>query len=233
VLSLADLSAGEQVTRGASDEAAMRELLADLVDTRVTRGLTAPEPAAGSTGTVYQIPLDSAWPEFAPPRWEKRPPASAVSVSGLLADLPLPFDAGPCFELRSSQGPTGNKDLLLLGTDEAPRALLIDLASETPAGAREPAAFDPEAAFLFLDGGARLALYDRRDRGAFDLALLDADHDAIAETRWIRVDGAWSRQDGVRLPWLSQSHLVRDWRGGGGDATLTARFAALARPRAP
>jgi hypothetical protein len=105
-------------------------------------------------------------------------------------------------------------------------------AREEAAAAPDPARFEPEAAFLFLPDGRRLALYDRHDRGAFDLALLDQDGDGIAESRWTKDGGQWILQKDITTPWLSQANLAflpqDDKRA---DATARLSFLAGSPPR--
>jgi len=235
VLELRDLSQDPTTTRGITDEKAARGLLEELLAPRVTRGLAAQDEAPAKKGSVFQVPLHTAWGEVGPPAWKSADPEQSEVPHPFLAGLPVTFDAGPCFEFAKSPASGGRNDVLVLGGPEGTRAVLVDFAAPTAPSATNPADFEPEAAFLFFADGRRLALYDRRDRGSFDLAVLDADGDGTGETRWTRDAEEWILHDGVRTPWLSQAHLTAAVLGQGSKAApvATARLSVLSRGRRP
>ncbi len=209
------------LTRGALEKDAAARVFQDLLRGTATRGI-APGAGAPPAGSVYQVPVTTAWPPLAAPGWGAGPVQHLAKALPALSDLPMAFDPGPCWTLATSAAPRANGDVLLVGDEGAPRAVLIDF--DGGRGAGDPQVFEPEAAFLFLEGGARLALYDRRDRGGFDLALLDGDGDGLSERRWTRGEAGWILQDLVATPWLSQAHLsfLRD------KLSATARLSVLA-----
>lgn len=232
VRSVAEFAQDPTTTRGAAEEKAARGVIEELMAGTLTRGLAAADSRPAAAGSIFQVPLVTVWPDLAPPGWKSAAPARAEAALACLADLPLPVDPGPCFEFATSTARGARDDLLLLGPEDGPRAVLVDFSPPAAAPAREPAAFDAEAAFLFLPDGRRLALYDRRDRGAFDLCLLDADGDGNAESRWTRADAEWILQAVVRTPWLSQAHLATSVVGPRTE-DATARLSVLSRRQGP
>jgi len=234
VLALRDLSQDPTTTRGWSEEKATRGLFEELLAEPATRGIAAASAEPTKKGSVFQLPLHTAWPELGPPPWKSTDPAQTEALHPFLARLPVSFEPGPCFEFATSPAGGARQDILLFGDDGGPRAVLVDFTARSASAAAKPADFEPEAAFLFLPDGRRLALYDRRDLGAFDLALLDADGDGNAETRWTRDGEEWILHEGVRTPWLSQTHIATVVGKEPKDAPIaSARLSVLARGSRP
>ncbi|MBL8861731.1 MAG: hypothetical protein JNK02_06930, partial [Planctomycetes bacterium] len=232
VLALQDLSQDPTTTRGLAVESAARGILQELLTEPRTRGIAAAGDEPVRRGSVFQVPLHTDWPPLGPPAWSAGELGRLDSPHPFLAGLPVDFEAGPCWQQSSSPAAAGRRDILLLGSPERPRAVLVDFSSPAAEGTPDAASFDPEAAFLFLDDGRRLSLYDRGDAGRFDLALLDADGDGVAEVRWTRTGAEWILQPAVRVPWLSQSHLQSSVLGPRRELA-TARFSVLARGSGP
>jgi len=232
VRSVAEFAQDPTTTRGALEEKAARGIIEELMAGTLTRGLAAADSSSPAAGSIFQVPLVTVWPDIAPPAWKRADPARAEGPNPFLADLPVAFEPGPSFEFATSPAPGARDDVLLLGDASGPRAVLFDFSAPAAARPASPADFDAEAAFLFLADGRRLALYDRRDRGSFDLCLLDTDGDGNSESRWTRTDGEWIVQEGIRTPWLSQSHLATSVIGKRTEAA-TARLSLLARRSRP
>lgn len=232
VRDLSGLAQDSTTTRGLADERAARGLIADLLAGETTRGLAASDSARSAEGSIFQVPLVTVWPEIRAPAWKAAEPSRAEEPPACLRDLPLAFEPGPCFEFVSSPALGARDDVLLVGDVDGPRAVLFDFSAPGAVRPAKTADFEAEAAFLFLPDGRRLALYDTHDRGAFDLCLLDGDRDGNAESRWTRADGKWILQEGIRIPWLSQSHLPKALIGKA-TAVATARLSLLARSGRP
>jgi hypothetical protein len=218
-------------TRGVEEEQAARDVIEDLVQGTVvaTRGLASPAPAKETaTGSVFLVPTLTEWPALAAPKWGAAEPAALEDPLACLRGLPIAADADGCWEIRTSRMRGARDDVLLVGPASGPRAVLLDFdaAPKKEESTPDPARFEPEAAFLFLQDGRRLALYDVRNRGAFDLALLDSDGDATAESRWTKAAGEWILQKDVTTPWLSQSNLA--FLGDDDRVDATARLSLLA-----
>ncbi|MCY2960499.1 MAG: caspase family protein [Planctomycetota bacterium] len=228
VRSVAEFAQDPTTTRGLAEEKAARGVLEELMAGTLTRGLAVADSSAPSAGSIFQVPLVTVWPELGPPAWKSAEPPRAEAPCPFLAGLPVAFDPGTCFEFAASPATGARDDVLLLGDASGPRAVLFDFSAPAAVRPARPADFDPEAAFLFLPDGRRLALYDRRDRGSFDLCLLDADGDGNAESRWTRTDAEWILQEGVRMPWLSQAHLATSVIGNNMTKLATARLSFLA-----
>jgi len=242
-----DLRALEQkgLTRGSASPDPFEDLVRHVVAGENTRG--APVSLAGTGGTQSLLhTLRIEWGELGPPAWPgrnfavERPQRAPTGddkqgLGGIPlappSELPDPWACGLRAALRKSH-PEGGFDLLLLGDHEV-ETVFVDFDAGVPnegqaAELASTRAFEAEAAFQF--GARRLAWYDRADRGAFDLALEDADGDGVAEARWTlegeRGAGHWRRTAPVALPWLSQGYVVRGKRE---KAEISARLQALQR----
>jgi hypothetical protein len=70
----------------------------------------------------------------------------------------------------------------------------------------DPVAFDAEIALVF-EPARRIAYYDRDDDGAFDLALIDDDGDALTDGELTLAAGSWVAGAAKGSPWLRVSNL--------------------------
>jgi hypothetical protein len=186
------------------EQNAASRVLADLVRGSATRGLGAAAPTQPEGG-LFQIPITTAWPRLGPPPWGPGARATLAAPLPFLDDLPLRFDPGPSYALLRDGAPDRQTTVMLVGNEPAPRAVLVDLRER--ASAADPSTFRPQAAFLFPPGGPRVACYERRGLGVFDLCLEDADGDGLAERRWTRGESGWILDAPVSIPWLSQSYI--------------------------
>ncbi len=221
--------------RGASSDP-FEDLIRDVMRGDTLRG--EPLRVSGTRNTQSQLStLRTAWGPIRPPAWPARtavleralgaPGMPGTPVEGAAPAFPDPWQVGARAALEKSRKERGELDLLLLGTAEV-EAVLLDCDGGAPA--TDPASlvrersFDAEAAFLF--GGRSFAYYDRDDDGVFDLVLVDATGDGVAEERWALEERSWIHDAGVALPWLSQGHLrVPPDR----KVEISARFQALQR----
>lgn len=210
------------------DGGAFEELL-DLLGgagARGGEGLTLPR--------IDILRLRCEWPTLAAPPWPRR---GVVEVT-----LPPP-SPGAGAELDSLLRGTGIRraallrapgsrdyDMLMLGDESAPSAVLFDLDGgrrerPTDAGLAElvsSGAFGAELVLHFLPE-RNVAFYDSTGDGILDLILIDEDHDGWADVRL---------HEGVaqpaRVPLLSQSHLSAVLLSGAEPSQWTSRFSILA-----
>lgn len=213
---------------------AFAELLRSVVDGSAQRG--EPLSVAETRGTQAKLlTLRTGWGELAPPPWPSevargervRAPPGPDGPRERFLD---PWTVGPRAAVVKSRRELGRPDLLLLGNEEV-EAVLVDLDGDSPSGydaARlvQERRFEAEAAFLF--GSPRAAHYDRTGDGAFDLVLIDAEGDGLAEERWAREGERWLHDENVALPWLSQGYVRLD---PGARAEAARRLAVLQGPR--
>ena len=204
-INLSWISRQQHLTRGALEQDAARKVFADILrGAPTTRGLGSTK-AAAADGSLFQIPITTVWPRLGPPEWgrgEKKPLAAPLPC---LTGLPVAVDVGNLWAKLEDPKRSPDEGILLVGGEKGPRAVLIDLQKRFEGS--DPSAFHPQAAFLFPEGGTRLALYDRKEPGDFDLCLEDADGDGMAERRWTRKDSTWTVEERIAVPWLSQSHI--------------------------
>ncbi|MFN0006325.1 MAG: caspase family protein [Planctomycetota bacterium] len=197
--------AGQEVlTRGALEQDAARKVFGDLLKGPVTRGLGSGK-AAPPDGSLFQIPITTSWPGLGAPPWGRAARKPIEKPLACLADLPLPVELGTFWSKFESAARAGSEGVLLIGTEKAPQAVLIDLRGKFEGS--DPSAFHSQAAFLFPESGTRLALYDRKEPGGFDLCLEDGDGDGMAERRWTKTGSTWTLEERVAVPWLSQSYI--------------------------
>lgn len=203
-VNLSWIAGQEHLTRGALEQDAARKVFGDLLRGPVTRGLGS-GTAAPPEGSLFQIQITTSWPSLGAPDWGRSARKSLEKPLDCLKDLPVAVEVGSFWTKVESAARAGSEGVLLVGTEKAPLAVLIDLRGKFEGS--DPSAFHSQAAFLFPESGTRLALYDRKDPGGFDLCLEDGDGDGMAERRWTKADSTWTLEDRVAVPWLSQSYI--------------------------
>lgn len=197
--------AGQEVlTRGALEQDAARKVFGDLLRGPVTRGLGSGK-AGPPEGSLFQIPITTSWPRLGAPDWGRTAKKGLKEPLDCLKDMPVPVELGTCWSKFESPAMAGSEGVLLIGSEKAPQAVLVDLRGKFEGS--DPSAFHSQAAFLFPESGTRLALYDRKDPEGFDLCLEDGDRDGMAERRWTKAGSTWTLEDRVAVPWLSQSYI--------------------------
>lgn len=211
-VNLSYLAGQEILTRGGLEHDAARRVFAGILRGQTTRGLGS-SPDAPSQGSLFQISITTSWPRLGAPPWGRGAKNPLEKPLACLDDLPVPVEFGTWWSKLESASLSKSQSVLLVGTEKAPLAVLIDLRSGFEGS--DPSAFHSQAAFLFPEIGTRLALYDRKSSGRFDLCLEDVDGDGMAERRWTRSDSGWTirggpdavLEDRIDVPWLSQSYL--------------------------
>lgn len=167
-----------------------------------------------SSATMRLITCRTDWPPPRPPsNWMGNVPLSLqgeeFTTDSWPASVPPPRRIGPKACLACSAPGEGHD--ILLGGDVLPTRILIDVDGDSPRDSPDPMAmartFEAEAAFHFLQN-RKIAYYDTDNDGRFDLILIDQDRGPEADTRYIRTNETWRREDGVSMPWLSTGYLV-------------------------
>lgn len=223
-------------TRGTGDP--FGQMLAGLARAETTRGLRLEVGQAKPLGAALAT-LRLDWPELGAPPWPKTtvagrhppPPASASASSnpgravldpaGVPPGFAPPLALGSKSVLAHSPAAGTGCDLVLSGGEEV-ELVLVDFgagaaAELSPAEALASGKFAPRAAFRF-EANRRVAYYARSAGGLFDLVLVDADGNGLAEERWLRSGEAWRREGPLAVPWLSQA-----WAGMEGEVAASAR----------
>jgi S1-C subfamily serine protease len=126
--------------------------------------------------------------------------------------IPDAWRLGPVASLSKSSPGATQHDVLVTGTNR-PEQVLIDVDGDTK-GLRpdnvaefiERKTFDAEAAFHFL-GDRRIAFYDTKNDGRFDLILVDYDDDLEADVRFRFVKGRWWVRTDIDMEWLKADYL--------------------------
>ena len=212
VLNLSYLAGHEMLTRGGLESDAARRVFAQFLRGPTTRGLGSGS-AAPPQGSLFQVPITTLWPRLGPPAWGREARKALNQPLACLADLPVPAETGTFWSGVDSSVRTKTEGILLVGTEKTPLGVLVDLRAGFEGS--DPTTFHSQAAFLFPESGTRLALYDRKNSGSFDLCLEDADGDGMAERRWTRDESGWTirggpdavQEDRIAVPWLSQAYL--------------------------
>ncbi|MGQ0615192.1 MAG: trypsin-like peptidase domain-containing protein [Planctomycetaceae bacterium] len=139
---------------------------------------------------------------------------------------PDPWQIGPNVQTRRTPYSKSGCDLLLAGrmverTDAKGGAafnteqVFIDVDGDTGGDLSDEQtvmrvvstrAFEAEIVLHFL-GDRRVAFYDTKNSGVFDLILVDLDEDPEADVRFRLVDGAWQVETDIAVPWLQSTYL--------------------------
>ncbi len=139
---------------------------------------------------------------------------------------PDPWQIGPNVQTRRTPFSKTGCDLLLAGRMvERPDAkggaafnteqVFIDVDGDTGGDLSDEQtvlrvvstrAFEAEIVLHFL-GDRRVAFYDTKNSGVFDLILVDLDEDPEADVRFRLVDGAWQVETDLNVPWLQSTYL--------------------------
>jgi hypothetical protein len=156
----------------------------------------------------------TTWGAVRAPAWPHAPLALPPPRAAVAPDGPLP-DPWALRRVAALRDPASGRADALLGGDELPRTVLLDLdggcdlPDEDPAALQalaDPRRFDAELALVF-EPQRRIAFYDRDDDGAFDLALIDDDGDALADAELERNAGNWVASTAAGSPWLRVRNL--------------------------
>ena len=167
---------------------------------------------------VYHVHLDEVRAFL-----QERPEPEAEAAP----TVPDPWRIGPNIQTRRTPMAKAGCDLLLAGRvverPEAPggaafhaEQVFLDVDGDTAGDLTDERtvlevvaarSFEAEIVLHFL-GDRRVAFYDTRNSGTFDLVLVDLDEDPEADVRFRLVDGAWQVETDVNVPWLQSTYLV-------------------------